>query len=118
MYPEVYAPHLHRAVGLTEDATDNFDAAQPAGDFAEDQNSTRWTSNSEAFQFAQAYRRRLLDMQEKMDDITALVEQFQQGLVDSESELGEVDDTVASYLELAGHEVESAGHVPGTMTQE
>lgn len=114
----VHSADITHAVGLTQSASDGFSEANTAGEFADEQTGARWSYNSEAFNFAQAYRTRLLDMQQKMDEITALVEQFQQGLVDSEAEIEGVDEVVASHMDLVGGEVDGTGYQARTAVPE
>lgn len=86
--------------GLTQDVAHGLSSrAETASEFASQQNASRWTANSQALQFAQAYRDRLLQMQEKMNSITEKVEQFSQGLAESGAAVQNLDEEVSSHLE-------------------
>ncbi|HLS24463.1 MAG TPA: hypothetical protein VK063_01155 [Beutenbergiaceae bacterium] len=93
-------PQMAHISGLTREINEGVSArAATASEFANEQNSTRWTINSEAYRFARSYRDRLLDMQDKMNRITEKVEQFSQGLTDSGMSVENLDDEVTSHLE-------------------
>lgn len=114
----INSTEVAQAVNLTRSASDGFAEARTTGDFAQEQNSSRWTTNTEAFNFSQAYRTRLLNMQEHMDTITELVAQFQEGLVGAEGEIEEVDAVIADHLDLIGSDTDGLEYLTGETVAE